>query len=456
MASTSLTKTVQKVGSDAITKMTFSAWIKRSKLGEGQIFNAYQLSSYYTRIYFNGSDALAIYSYINSSQQVFIKTNRLFRDTNAWYHLVVSVDTTQATASDRVKIYINGVQETSFASGAEVYPSQNSGFGQFNDTGATLYIGSSPSATNFDGSMSHINYTPYTAYDASAFGSTDATTGEWKINTSPSVTYSTAGFFILKDGNSVTDQSGNSNNFTVGGGTLTKTEDSPSNVFATGNPLYYYNGAYASWSNGNNTCYTNSGATGVNRATLGASSGKYYWEVKIGASDGAGNIWQGVGIVGDDVTSHTDELGNTTFQIGYWGEDGTIRKNNYTNVTTGTTFTTNDIIGVALDLDNGKIYFHKNGTYVNTVSGYQGNPNTGQYGFSLPDLTSSPPPLGFYFPAWGDWDNNNRYYFYLNFGNGYFGTTAVSSAGTNASNNGIFEYDVPTGYTALSTKGLNL
>ena len=72
---------------------------------------------------------------------------------------------------------------------------------------------------------------------ASEFGSTDSTTGEWKINTSPSVTYGTNGFFILKDGNSVTDQSGQGNNFTVGSGTLTKTEDCPSNVFATLNPF---------------------------------------------------------------------------------------------------------------------------------------------------------------------------------------------------------------------------
>jgi hypothetical protein len=88
----------------------------------------------------------------------------------------------------------------------------------------------------FDGSMSHIHFIDGTAYDATAFGEYDAN-GVWKIKTSPSVTYGTNGFFILKDGNSVTDQSPNSNNFTVAGGTLTNTEDNPSNVFATMNPL---------------------------------------------------------------------------------------------------------------------------------------------------------------------------------------------------------------------------
>ena len=101
--------------------------------------------------------------------------------------------------------------------------------------------------------MSHVHFIDGTAYDASAFGETDATTGEWKINTSPSVTYGNNGFFILKDGNSVTDQSGNSNNFTVGGGTLTKTEDNPSNVFATWNPLSICNGSIlkSTFTNGN-------------------------------------------------------------------------------------------------------------------------------------------------------------------------------------------------------------
>ena len=86
--------------------------------------------------------------------------------------------------------------------------------------------------------MSHIHFCDGTALAPTVFGSTDATTGEWKINTSPSLHYGTNGFTILKDGNTITDQSANSNNFSLGGGTLTKTEDSPSNVFATWNPLY--------------------------------------------------------------------------------------------------------------------------------------------------------------------------------------------------------------------------
>jgi hypothetical protein len=90
----------------------------------------------------------------------------------------------------------------------------------------------------FDGSMSHFHFVMATALAPTVFGSTDSTTGEWKINTSPSFTYGNNGFTILKDGNTITDQSSNSNNFTLGGGTLTKTEDCPSNVFATLNPSF--------------------------------------------------------------------------------------------------------------------------------------------------------------------------------------------------------------------------
>jgi hypothetical protein len=133
-------------------------------------------------------------------------------------------------------MYINGVQETSFSTAT--YPDQNyDTYVNYSSRANVIGRRDYYSDFYFDGSMSHINFIDGTAYDATAFGEYDAN-GVWKIKTSPSVTYGTNGFFILKDGNSVTDQSDNSNNFTVGGGTLTNTEDNPSNVFATLNPLW--------------------------------------------------------------------------------------------------------------------------------------------------------------------------------------------------------------------------
>jgi len=424
---------------------TWSAWVKRQNLVsdyQNAMFGAYYDGSNRSVIRFHGH----VLEFQDTANSVQIKTNRLFRDMNGWFHILVRVDTTQSTASDRVRFYINGEQETSFSQAD--YPSQNLDM-EFQGS-VVHYINARRSSavdSIADMSYSHVHFADGQSLAPTVFGSTDSTTGEWTINTNPSFTLGTNGFTILKDGNTYTDQSSNSNNWTLAGSTglITKTEDCPSNVFATWNPLQNY-WESSSFSDGNTTIYTGSSQYGCNKTTIGASSGKYYWEVKIGASDGAGNIWQAVGINGQDITASNQELGKYNYQIGYYGQDGTIRKNS-SNIDTEATYTTNDIIGVAMDLDNNKLYFHKNGTYINS-----GNPSTGVYGY---DITTNP-PLGAYFPSVGDWDNNNRFYFYANFGNGYFGTTAVSSAGTNASGNGIFEYDVPTGFTALSTKGLNL
>ena len=144
----------------------------------------------------------------------------------------------------------------------------------------------SDSSYYFDGAMSHIHFCDGTQYAASDFGETDATTGEWIIKTNPSVTYGNNGFFILKDGNSVTDQSGaNSNNWTVGGGTLTKTEDNPSNVFATLNASVKKVSSM-SFSNANTTITTSGSQWEGSVTTLAPTKGKWYWEAKYNTGSG--------------------------------------------------------------------------------------------------------------------------------------------------------------------------
>lgn len=446
MATTYLTRTFSSSGtSDKI--WTWSSWIKRSEVtGEAAILTAGSSARDFIR--FEASTTIGALRVRFSNGSADVTTNRRFRDTSGWYHLVVAVDTTQATASNRIKIYINGVQETSFSSSS--YPSQNYvtkiGGGYVHNIGND----SEQTVPYFDGSMSHVHFIDGTAYDASAFGEYDAN-GVWKIKTSPSVTYGTNGFFILKDGNSVTDQSGNGNNFTVASGTLTNTEDNPSNVFATLNPLDIGYTSNLTLANGNNTTNqtSNWGDYGI-RSTLAATTGKYYWEAKIATSntlcilpmetrlvinlsDGspAGDLY-GVQRYSDSTTNIYDDGTFTQNSSTMWGG-----------------ITSSDIISFALDLDNGKLFLAKNGAYKNQ-SGATGDPVNGTNPtFTISDTTKT---YGFYTEMRGN-DNNGTI---MNFGNGYFGTTAVSSAGTNASGNGIFEYDVPTGYTALSTKGLNL
>ena len=438
MASTYLSRTPSSNGNS--TTWTYSCWVKLSTpstssqqlldVNDGTHSNSLRITP----------TGLRATNY-NPSYAWNIRTNRLFRDTNAWYHIVLSVDTTQATSSDRIKMYINGVQETSFLE--ETYPSQNAT--NYVNTTTPHYIGSQAGTGYlFDGSMSHIHFIDGTAYDALAFGEFDAN-GVWKIKTSPSVTYGTNGFFILKDGNSVTDQSGNGNNFTVAGGTLTNTEDNPSNVFATYNPLAV--DKLASMSNGN--LQGEASSTGSKRgvSTICASSGKYYCEQKVSSLSGSLVSWFGIFEM-EDFSNTQRSLSNGQYNWGY-ENDGTVDTNGSTHTSGVPTYTTGDIIGVALDLDNGYVYFSKNGTFINSGDPTSGSSGTG--GFSVNITNNKIYGIGADIYAF---DGTTT--IQANYGNGYFGTTAVASAGTNASGIGIFEYDVPTGYTALSTKGLNL
>ena len=355
------------------------------------------------------------------------------------------VDTTQSTANDRVRLYVNGEQETSLTTNTQ--PSQN--YNSLYNNTIAHYIGRYgwDNADSFDGSMSHIHFTDGYSYDATAFGQYDAN-GVWTIKTSPSVTYGTNGFFILKDGNSVTDQSGNSNNFTVAGGTLTKTEDSPSNVFATFNPLTLQ-GNSITLSNGNTKATTSAAPWRTTNSTIGVSSGKWYFECKaINTSASAYLIF---GIQSDNLINNaTSYIGDTFYSYGYKFYSGQLIHNECSgggNVSWGSIVSNNQIVGVAVDLTNSKLYFSINGVWQNSGDPTSGATGTG--GFSIQSGET-------YMAGLGMGNNGANPTAELNFGNGYFGTTAVSSAGTNASGNGIFEYDVPTGYTALSTKGLNL
>ena len=437
MASTYLTRTPSSSGNRKT--FTFSFWINRKGVGSSTfIYNQYNASDNdnNSALYIDGGDSLVFWDYTSPDYNMNLTTNRKFRDPSGWYHIVASVDTTQATASDRVKIYVNGVQETSFS--GETYPSQNRDLfvneNKAQQIGVFRFV--STNLNFFNGLMSHVHFIDGTAYDASAFGEYDAN-GVWKIKTDVSVTYGTNGFFILKDGNSVTDQSGNGNNFTVAGGTLTNTEDSPSNVFATLNPLdtnpY---GTEVSYSNGNLTTTVGAGNNWTNRysfSTLAASQGKWYVECKVGNVGTANQFYVGV-IKNRQTATINTSLGGIANGYGYYANSGNIINNGTDLSTSGASYTTGDIIGIALDLDNGTLDFYKNGTA-------QGDQVTGL------DTTA-------------DWQFSGNAYqdatWNWNFGNGYFGTTAVASAGTNASGIGIFEFDVPTGYTALSTKGLNL
>jgi hypothetical protein len=458
MASTSLSRT-QTSGNTKI--FTASIWLKRHlfSVDHYMFLTAGTYSSTnMAQMYFDATDSLNVQTWNSTpSQTSSLITNRKFRDCNAWYHIVVAYDTTQATSSDRVKIYVNGEQITSFST--ENYPSQNLDIA-WNENTIPLVVGNRTSASyHFPGSMAHVNYIDGTAYDASTFGETDATTGIWKPKTAPSVTYGTNGFFLKfeNSGSMGTDSSGNGNNFTVNG-TMTQTVDTPSNVFATLNPLNVPSSNAPTFANGNLFGESVTGGTSTvafgGSSTLGVSQGKWYLEAKCGSSTNR----DAIGVTGEAsecARTNNSGISRTNSSYLYSGEIGQVYVN---TVATGSfsTFTNNDIIMIALDLDNLAVYFGKNGTWGNSGDPTSGASKTGA--ISLASISSTTD--GAYFINHGSTAGggapSGKSVFNFNFGNGYFGTVKVTSANSDTAGLGEFEYSVPDGYYSLCTKNLNL
>ena len=444
MATTYLTRTAT-ANNNSVGKWTFSAWIKRNALNtESNIISFYSSGASRSALRFDSDDKLRFYEVTSNSTIVTKLTNRLFRDSGAWYHIMLAVDKT--LGSPETEIYVNGVQETSFATDDGYTQNEAGNFNQ----AIPIYINAEQPGTGVgDCVMSHVHFIDGTKYGPTTFGSFDSTTGIWKINTSPSVTYGTNGFFILKDSNSVTDQSGNSNNFTVGAGTLLTTQDNPSNNFPTLNRML---SATPPTSKGCLTITKTNSGYKPGLATFGAFAGKYYAEFKLETASGYTNfgvvnafksVFVGTGSGIDYIGDDTDGVAYQPGASALYYNGGSV--GSYGSAAQG------DIIGVALDIDNGYVYWSKNGTFLNSGVPTSGGSGTG--GYALSNLQGS----------YGDYyifgvsvaGTSGTRTISCNFGQGFFGTTAVASAGTNASNHGVFEYDVPAGYTAMCTKGLN-
>ena len=219
------------------------------------------------------------------------------------------------------------------------------------------------------------------------------------------------------------------------------------------NPLdNYYQGS--TFSNGNNTVVSGSSSTTFNTSTLMMTSGKFYAEVKL-----SGSATCDIGITGERTGSSSSSLAGRYSGWSY-RDSGSVSNNGSSVGGTWSSYSNGDIIGIAVNLDDtqgglNKLYFSKNGVWQNGADPSNHSSTTGVVGITAPSNLTGDNSQGAYAFTMGETWNDNTRTFEWNFGNGYFGTTAVSSAGTNASGNGIFEYDVPTGFTALSTKGLN-
>jgi hypothetical protein len=362
-------------------KGTISFWIKLAKNNN---------SSEYARLLHIGgtSNDFSFYYlsdnlnwYVDGGATFSSNLDRELRDYNGYYHIVLNFDTTLATASDRSKLYINGELQSQTISGTIT---QNA---DIFDSSHVFSIGATDSSNlsqAFAGILAHYHFIDGTAYDASAFGQTNAASGIWTPKTSPSVTYGTNGFFLkfANSGSLGTDSSGNSNNFTVSGPGI-QTLDTPSNVFATLNPLNQTTSNNFVLSNGNTTTLTSGDAAARyygGSSTLGVSSGKWYCEFKP-TSQGSQTL-SGISYNPSEDARLNNYIGEGSYAYGYYGSNGTTWNNNSSSAY-GNSYTDNDIIGIAMDLDNSKLYFSKNGTWQNS-----GDPTSGATGTGAISITS--------------------------------------------------------------------
>ena len=385
-------------------------------------------------------------------------TTRKIRDHSSWYHIVLGIDTTQATAGNRVKFYING--ELQSITQESLYPAQNFDFG-VGDNGRVMSImGDHDNSNNYDNRsyLSHYHFCDGYQYAASDFGSTDSVTGEWNINTSPNVNYGSTGFFLKFENSSnlVEDSGGNSISFSTSG-TPIPTLDNPSNNFAVFNSHFKAGAGTTTFSHGNLTGQSpnSQGSAGV--SSLGARSGKWYAEFKQSAESTSNE--GAIAVVDSHYINQNLGLsssGYLEYCVACWGlrdhsSGGTFYSSGGSRSTGSSQhqgWSNGDILMVAMDVDNNRVYFGKNGQWNDSNTWSSATPS--QY-LTL-DATDFE---GEYHFAVGDSSSGNNVTWQANFGNGYFGTTAVTSAQNPADGIGIFEYTVPTGYKALCTKGLN-
>jgi len=413
-------------GAGNLRTFTISFWVKRSSLGQMWMFQqGADNGTDTTYLRFTPTHQLSFADY-SAGGEFELATNRLFRDFSAWYHIVVAVDTTQGTAANRVKIYVNGVQETSFAT--ETYPSENYDT-ELNGTDLLTLCrrvddGGSPQLY-YNGYLAEAVMVDGTALAPTSFGEFDEDSGIWKPIDVSGLTFGTNGFYLdFEDSANLGNDANGGTDFTEGGlAAIDQTTDTPTNNFATANPLIYKTNL--SYSDGNlNTFHTYSGNYVLTQSTFGTNSGKWYIEWKSSALGSENNF--GVMLPENSQKSLNSYIGQYSGDVGYFNS-GNVFSGGSNQGNIGT-FTTNDIISIALNLDGSTVQFYKNGSTVGSTY----------------SLTSG---ATYMFSASG-YDNARVLW---NFGSPSF---AISSGNADGNGYGNFEYAVPSGYYALNTKNL--
>jgi len=434
-----LTKSNSSAGSTS--KSTISLWTKRSGTSSYQdIWESYNDGSNYFRFRFRDDNRLDMQSDISNSTVFLKRTTRVFRDISAWYHICVKIDLTQSNA-DKIKLFINGTRETTFDNSTDLTSTSQQfvgGGGSYDFT-----IGRHPSSdAYYDGYMAEYVFIDGQALDPTSFGEFGEDSGIWKPIKVSGLTFGTNGFYLdFEDSSALGNDAAGSNNFTVNNLTaIDQSTDTCANNFCTMNPLDNY---YASttFSEGNLKLVTPnpSGWNATNTATMGVSSGKWYWELLISTDNNVALYGIKSGVATGEANYLTETTANGDLGYGIVTTSGNMGYPDGQSESYGAAIDAGDIMMFALDMDNLKFYFGKGGTWGNS-----GNPAGNSNGYTI-----TAPPSGFYFPAGANFVAETVSY---NFGSPPY---AISSGNTDGNGYGNFEYSVPSGYLALNTKNLS-
>ena len=423
---------------------SLSMWIKRAKLDGGtsqKVFSAGSGSTDRTEIYFY-NDKLNIYRNISGSE-INIDTSMLFRDLSAWYHTLWVWNGTAIT------LYVNGASVTLSAT--------NLGTNKINGSSTVHRIGiqHDNSSQNFGGYLAEVVLLDGTAVsDATSFGEFDEDSPNiWKPIDVSDLTFGNNGFYLdFEDSSALgNDVSGNNNDFTVNNLTaVDQSTDTCSNNFCTLNPLNVPTSSGPTFSEGNLVSISTNANFGGS-STIGMTTGKWYCEAKCVTDSTIRNAIGITGETGELARDNNAPTASTSDQssIGYLAENG----NKYNPAagdngsSYGDSYANDDIIGIAMDLDNMKLYFSKNGTFQNS-----GDPTSGATGTGAIDITVAVADTidGAYFVCQGSAGASTSR-FDWNFGSPPY---AVSSGNSDGKGHGNFEYSVPSGYLAWCTKNL--
>ena len=431
-------------GAGNVDTWTFSCWVKRGALGTQQrIFSVGDHSdgNPLSYIELSADDTLRFDNYQGGTEK--IQTTRKFRDVSAWFNIVLSVDTTNGTAGDRYRLYINGIEETSFSTDNNPSVNQDT---SVNSTSA-FHLGSfSNNEFFFDGYMAEVCMIDGSQLAATSFGEFDEDSPTiWKPIDVSGLTFGTNGFYLdfEASANLGNDANGGTDLTEVNFAAVDQATDTPTNNFCTVNPLDNFYSA-ATISQGNNY-FTYGGGSIYSwiTGTMGVSAGKWYWE-----SYSYHSCCGRSGIASGPTTSATTELG-TTYSWAYLGS-GNLVGGGATLSGYGSSYTANHVLGNYLDLDNNKYYVSLDGTIQNSGTGV--------------DITATASnDTGLYFPAFSNNAGGPTIAIATNFG-GCPGWT-LSSAVADANGYGAFEYDPSDGgsssfdsaakdFLALCTKNL--